>query len=139
MLSRALLGGLLSRALLCGLLLGGALLGRALLRRLLPRSDLISRVVVMLQREVARRLMAHFGGLKVRVHVAVNDADAACLCHGDGHVALGHRIEIAERERSHACPHEIARYRTPQPSGADQEDVRRSHGPTQRWTFTGCR
>jgi 16S rRNA (adenine1518-N6/adenine1519-N6)-dimethyltransferase len=36
--------------------------GTAIVRRLLPRSDLISRVVVMLQREVARRLVARPGG-----------------------------------------------------------------------------
>jgi 16S rRNA (adenine1518-N6/adenine1519-N6)-dimethyltransferase len=36
--------------------------GTAIVRRLLPRVDLINRVVVMLQREVARRLVARPGG-----------------------------------------------------------------------------
>ena len=36
--------------------------------------------------------LAHLGGLLVRLEVAVNDADAAGLRHGDRHLGLGHRV-----------------------------------------------
>ena len=35
---------------------------------------------------------AHLRGLLVRLEIAVDDADAAGLRHGDGHLALGDRV-----------------------------------------------
>ena len=35
---------------------------------------------------------AHLLGLGVGLQIAVNDADAAVLRHGDGHLGLGHRV-----------------------------------------------
>ena len=63
--------------------------------------------------------LAHLGGLLVRLEVAVQDADAAGLRHGDRHLVFGHRIHGRGDDR------QIERDRAGD-AGADI-DLRRQH------------
>ena len=63
--------------------------------------------------------LAHLGGLLVRLEIAVDDADAAGLRHGDRHLGLGHRVHGRGDDR------QVERDRAGD-AGADI-DLRRQH------------